>query len=123
MLLWQARAAIYPAHKLANFGSELDLHTRAARARALRHLKRWAAEQNLSGAGKDDLAQQLAEQLGIDCREVLRRRLLHLMNPDEIAELAARGVDFELHTHRHRMPLDRHLLWEELKRNRRCIAE
>ena len=122
-LLWQARPAIYPAHKIANLGSELDLRTGAARAHALRHLKRWAAEQNLSGSGKDELAQQLAEQLGIDYRDVLRRRLLHLMNPDEIAELARQGVDFELHTHRHRMPLDQDRLWEELKQNRCRIAE
>ena len=33
---------------------------------------------------------------GIDYRDVLRRRLLHLMNPDEIAELAARGVGAEI---------------------------
>ena len=122
-LLWQARPAIYPANNLANLGPELDLRTGAARARALRHLKIWAAEQNLSGSGKDELVQQLAEQLGIDYREVLRRRLLHLMNPDEIAELAARGVSFELHTHRHRMPLDQDLLWEEVKQNRCRIAE
>lgn len=80
-LLWQARPAIYPAHNIADLGSELDLRTGATRAHALRHLKRWAAEQNLSGSGKDELAQQLAEQLGIDYRVVLRRRLLHLMNP------------------------------------------
>ena len=122
-LLWQARPAIYPAHNLANLGSELDLRTGTARARALRHLKSWAAEQNLGGSGKDELVQQLAEQIGIDYREVLRRRLLHLMNPDEIAELAAGGVNFELHTHRHRMPLDRDRLWEELKQNRGRIAE
>jgi len=108
---------------VANLGSELDLRTGAARARVLRRLKIWAAEQNLGASGKDELAGQLAEQLGIDYCELLQRRLLHLMNPDEIAELAAQGVDFELHTHRHRMPLHRDLLWEELRQNRRRIAE
>jgi peptidoglycan/xylan/chitin deacetylase (PgdA/CDA1 family) len=122
-ILWRARPEIYPARKVANLGSELDLRTGAARARVLRRLKIWAAEQNLGASGKDELAGQLAEQLGIDYCELLQRRLLHLMNPDEIAELAAQGVDFELHTHRHRMPLDRDLLWEELRQNRRRIAE
>jgi len=64
-----------------------------------------------------------AEQLGINYREILRRRLLHLMNPDESAELAAGGVDFQLHTHYHRMPQHPELLWEEIKQNRRRISE
>jgi Polysaccharide deacetylase len=101
----------------------LDLRTGTARDRALRSLREWAAQQNLSGAKKDELAQQLAEQLGIDYGEILRRRLLHLVNPGEVAELAAQGVDFQLHTHRHRMPLQRELLDEELEQNRRRIVE
>jgi peptidoglycan/xylan/chitin deacetylase (PgdA/CDA1 family) len=122
-LLWHAPPKIYAAHNLANLGSELDLRTGAARAGALRNLNRWAAEQNLSGRHKDEIVHQLAEGLGIDYRDILRRRLLHLMNPQEIADLSAQGVDFQLHTHRHRMPLQQDLLWEELKENRDRIAE
>jgi peptidoglycan/xylan/chitin deacetylase (PgdA/CDA1 family) len=122
-LLWHALPNIYPAQNLANLGSELDLRTGAARARALRNLSSWAAEQNLSSGQKDEIVHQLAEQLGIDYRDILRRRLLHLMNPEEIAHLSAEGVDFQLHTHRHRMPLHQDLLWQELKENRDRIAE
>ncbi len=40
------------------------------------------------------------------------------MNPDEAKALAARGFDFQLHTHRHRVPVDRTLFLRELSDNR-----
>lgn len=122
-LLWQARGGLYDARGVANLSEHLDLRSEAARAQALGQLKGWAAQQDLSGPHKDELAQHLAERLRIDYGEILRRRVMHLMNPDEIAELAAQGVDFQLHTHRHRMPLDRELLYDELEQNRNRIAE
>lgn len=122
-LLWQARGGVYDARGVANLSEHLDLRSEAARARALGQLRGWAAQQSLSGPQKDELAQQLAERLRIDYRQILRARAMHLMNPDEIAELAAQGVDFQLHTHRHRMPLERELLCDELEQNRNRIAE
>ncbi len=122
-LLWQARDEVYDAHGLAELQGPLDLRTKAARARVLRQLKGWAAQQELSGIQKEELAHQFAERLGVDYGEIRRRRLLHLMNPGEVAELAAEGVSFQLHTHRHRTPRQRELLEEELEQNHRCIAE
>jgi hypothetical protein len=53
----------------------------------------------------------------------LRRRILHLMTPAEVAELAAQGVDFQMHTHRHRTPLDRDLFLREIRENRCRIRD
>jgi peptidoglycan/xylan/chitin deacetylase (PgdA/CDA1 family) len=43
------------------------------------------------------------------------------MNQREIAELAEAGVDFQLHTHRHRTPLDEDLFRREIRDNRNYV--
>jgi len=43
------------------------------------------------------------------------------MRPHEIEHLAKEGVDFQLHTHRHRTPLDEGLFRKEIRDNRRRI--
>jgi peptidoglycan/xylan/chitin deacetylase (PgdA/CDA1 family) len=46
-----------------------------------------------------------------------------LMSADEIADCATRGMSIQLHTHRHRIEHDGHLvLKDELKRNRDSLA-
>jgi peptidoglycan/xylan/chitin deacetylase (PgdA/CDA1 family) len=44
------------------------------------------------------------------------------MNRQEIQQLAESGVDFQLHTHRHRTPLDEELFRREIRDNRAHIA-
>ena len=44
-----------------------------------------------------------------------------LLTLEDIAELAENGVDFQLHTHRHRTPRDRGLFIREIEDNRVCI--
>ncbi len=81
-------------------------------------LMRTAEADHLDGAGKDALAARLASALQIDYPELLRKRLLHVMSPKEISELAAAGVDFQLHSHRHRAPLEEGSFREEIRENR-----
>jgi peptidoglycan/xylan/chitin deacetylase (PgdA/CDA1 family) len=121
-LLWQARDGVYEASGLAALRGPLDLRTRANRVQVLHRLKDWAEQHELSGAGKDALAHQLAERLGIDYGEI-RRRLLHLMSPDEVSALAGEGVDFQLHTHHHRSPRQRDRFGAELAQNARHVVE
>src|SRR4029453_15529769 len=47
----------------------------------------------------------------------------HLMKRSEVAELSEDGVDFQLHTHRHRTPRDRDLYVKEILDNRARIEE
>jgi peptidoglycan/xylan/chitin deacetylase (PgdA/CDA1 family) len=77
----------------------------------------------MSGAAKDELAQQLAEGLGFNYQQLRAQRILQLMRPEEIQELSAEGVDFELHTHRHRTPEDEALFRKELRDNRKRLEE
>ena len=46
---------------------------------------------------------------------------MHLLAPDEVMRLAADGADIQLHTHRHRTPLDRELFLREIEDNRQSI--
>jgi peptidoglycan/xylan/chitin deacetylase (PgdA/CDA1 family) len=48
---------------------------------------------------------------------------LHLMMPEEVADIARRGFDIQLHTHRHRTPRDRSAFYSEIVENRRVLEE
>jgi peptidoglycan/xylan/chitin deacetylase (PgdA/CDA1 family) len=61
----------------------------------------------------------IAAALGVDLGEVLRGERFRLLTRDEIRELAARGFDVELHTHRHRLPSETfELMAAEVEANR-----
>jgi peptidoglycan/xylan/chitin deacetylase (PgdA/CDA1 family) len=55
---------------------------------------------------KDAIARTILERIGLDYEAFERARLLTLLRPDEVAALAAEGVDFQLHTHLHRTQED-----------------
>jgi len=65
---------------------------------------------------------ETATRLGFDYDDLLRRRLLHLMSPDEVAALPRELVDVQLHTHRHRVPADAAAFEREIVENRTIIA-
>ncbi|MBK9169067.1 MAG: polysaccharide deacetylase family protein [Bryobacterales bacterium] len=120
-LLWKGRRRerldwpeVFPG------GAALD---EAGRAGAVRRFKQYAHLRKLSGAEKDGLLRQLAERLEIDYDDLCRRRVLHLITPEEGRDLAARGVDLQLHTHRHRVYRRRNRMFQELNDNRSRIRE
>ncbi|HPQ16139.1 MAG TPA: polysaccharide deacetylase family protein, partial [Bryobacteraceae bacterium] len=73
---------------------------------------------SLDEEGKQELLKQLARTAGVDYGELVRKRLLQIMTPGEVCELARAGIDFQLHTHRHRTPSDRDLFLREIRDNR-----
>lgn len=77
----------------------------------------------LGTAAKNEFAHSLADQFGIDYEPLLKSRFGQIMTPDEAAEVARAGIDIQLHTHRHRTPLDRDLFLRELRDNQVCIQE
>lgn len=93
----------------------------AGRQTAVDLIKEFAASRKLSGHEKDLLLARLAGRLGIDYEELCRRRVLHLVTPDEARALARRGVDLEYHTHRHRVYRDRERMFAELNDSRRRL--
>ncbi len=99
----------------------VSLDDAGSRLAAHRHILNYAAAAGLSARQKDDLLAQLASLLNIDYDMLCRKRLLHIMTPEESRALAARGVDFQLHTHRHRVWRNREKFYRELDDNRARI--
>jgi peptidoglycan/xylan/chitin deacetylase (PgdA/CDA1 family) len=75
-------------------------------------------ETQLDETGRCELSRNLAERLHVDYEEITRTRILSLMKAPEIRAAIEDGVDIQLHTHRHRLPLDRDLVKQEIRDNR-----
>jgi hypothetical protein len=82
-----------------------------------------AERENMTGRQKDELAARVAKFLRLDYEALAAKRILQLMNAKEIQEIAAEGVDIQLHTHRHRTPEDQVLFEREVSDNRTRIRE
>ena len=122
-MMWKTRG--HGTTDLREFGSsaEVELESGAARQQAADQIVTWADSRSLNGSQKNEIAARLAQKLGIDYEELLAKRILQLMNQREVRELAGAGVDFQLHTHRHRTPLKEDLFRAEIAKNKNCIAE
>ncbi|HTE96943.1 MAG TPA: polysaccharide deacetylase family protein [Bradyrhizobium sp.] len=122
-LLWKARHSVMPAREEIGLDRPFDLRNEAGRSGAWRALKQFTLRERLKAHEKDQVLQSLAEHLRMSYGDLLARRILHNLNPSEVSLLAKDGVRFELHTHRHRTPLDRDLFDREIRDNRACIVE
>jgi hypothetical protein len=99
-----------------------DLSRGEDRNRAVDAFREFARRQEYTPPQKDELAARIAGDLGIDYGEILRLRMLQLMTANQISEIAAGGIDVQLHTHRHRTPLDERLFAREIRDNRQWLA-
>jgi peptidoglycan/xylan/chitin deacetylase (PgdA/CDA1 family) len=120
-MLWKCRNQPPRSGREFGFSEPLDLSSESSRAGIVRKLILDAEASDLNGAQKNDLAARLARHLDMSYDEIVSSRILQLMNPSERAELAAAGVDFQLHTHRHRTPIDENLFRKEIADNRRSL--
>lgn len=117
-LLWKGRGAMRDGGNRLGLAPVLDLRTEASRRAIVEQLVANARNENLSETDKDRIVEELANLLAIDYAKLLSKRILQLMRPKEIDGLANAGVDFQLHTHRHRTPLDESLFRREIRDNR-----
>ena len=61
-------------------------------------------ERECSETDRVVLAKGIAELLEVDVSGIVLDRTFHIMSADEVRSLAQKGVDIQLHTHRHRFP-------------------
>jgi len=120
-LLWKGCEATLDMREITGQDRKLDLSSGAAQAAAYDCLVEFAQQRKLSAEEKDALAAKLARQLKVDYDALCDKRILSLLTPDEAGILAAEGVDIQLHTHRHRSPLNRELFYREIEENRNSI--
>jgi peptidoglycan/xylan/chitin deacetylase (PgdA/CDA1 family) len=122
-MLWKRRGTVLDKGKELGLDQPMDLRTELSRHRIVRKLVVTSEADDLTGAQKNDVAARLAKLLDIDYEELGAKRILQLMNAREIAQLASEGVDFQLHTHRHRTPVDEALFRKEIRDNRCWLQE
>lgn len=121
-LLWKAGK---DSIRLPELGLEArqPLQTYDERQRVVKHLLDWTGQKEMSTADKDEIAQMVASNLGINYGAILQQRILQVLSPSEVTKVARSGIDVQLHTHRHRTPRDRTLFLAEIEDNRRRIVE
>jgi peptidoglycan/xylan/chitin deacetylase (PgdA/CDA1 family) len=117
-MLWQRRGTIVDKGSEIGFDQPMDLRTEASRHQIVLKLVTGSEAKGLTGIQKNELAAKVANLLGIDYGQLVTKRILQLMTGEEIAELAREGVDFQLHTHRHRTPEDELQFKKEIEDNR-----
>jgi peptidoglycan/xylan/chitin deacetylase (PgdA/CDA1 family) len=122
-LLWKARDRTVALADVTGSPEPFDLRTSEGRLQAATALNQLADRERYSGADKQRLVERLAAALHIDVGRVMARRILQIMRPSSVQQLAAAGVDFQLHTHRHRAPIDRDLFIDEIRENRTRIQQ
>jgi peptidoglycan/xylan/chitin deacetylase (PgdA/CDA1 family) len=122
-MMWKLRSQVVENVAFDWLPRQLDFRSEAGRSAVLRQIDEYAKRQDLSGNEKDDLAAAFAEAIGFDYAAFSRQRLFQLMTPEEVSELARAGIDFQLHTHRHRTPVDRTKFIDEIRENRNLVAE
>jgi peptidoglycan/xylan/chitin deacetylase (PgdA/CDA1 family) len=91
------------------------------RAAATEEIQKTAKRLGWSQADREAVIRSIAAQLSFDYDAVVRKRLFQVLTAEEIGSLAARGVDFQLHTHSHNTPRDRARFVQEIELNARRI--
>jgi len=120
-LLWKARSETLDLKQITGRDEKIELNDAAARDNAFREIERHVLAQKMSAEEKSAFAEMLARQLKVDYDTLVEKRIMHLLAPEEVTRLAADGADIQLHTHRHRSPLDRELFLREIEDNRQSI--
>jgi peptidoglycan/xylan/chitin deacetylase (PgdA/CDA1 family) len=120
-LFWRAGGGVLDGAAYGVTGM-FDLSGDAGRSRAVDAFLDFARRQDYTPAQKDALAARVAGGLGVDYAEILRLRMLQLMTGSQVSEIVAGGMDVQLHTHRHRTPLDENSFVREIRDNRQWIA-
>ena len=122
-LLWRGRKEILDLQAVTGQQGKYVLADATMRTLVYNRLFEFIRQENLSTEEQNALACKLAHQLRIDYEAMCARRELHLLSAAEVRELAADGVDIQLHTHHHCLPLDHESFNREIEDNRTSIQE
>jgi peptidoglycan/xylan/chitin deacetylase (PgdA/CDA1 family) len=122
-MLWMNRGAVFSDGRELGLTEPLDLRTEAGRHAVVMGLLKFAERESMGGRQKDELARCLAAFLKVDYDGLVAKRLLRIMNRQQVQEIAGNGIDVQLHTHRHRTPEDEELFRREIRDNRERIHQ
>ena len=120
-LIWKSRLAEVDLSEWGSTGT-CPVRTYAERQQVVRSVLQWMEAKRLSTGAKDDVAEEIAKQLRVDYDALHQSRMLQIITPEEAIEASRRGVDLQLHTHRHCTPSDRDLFRREIVDNSDAIT-
>jgi peptidoglycan/xylan/chitin deacetylase (PgdA/CDA1 family) len=120
-MLWKSRNRKLDLKPITGDPVTYQLSDDGQSQQAVNRIQRHATDAGLSAPEKADLSDRIAAQLSFDIEAVRDSRILNLMTSAEVADASRRGTSIELHTHRHRTPLDRNKFLREIEDNRQRI--
>jgi hypothetical protein len=120
--LWKGRDLEISGEDLVGKGSNrLNLKSPSARSAIALEIEEHVRASGGGIAREMSTLRLISDRVGTDFDEFLRSRRLQIMSADEIRSLPDDLIDVQLHTHRHRVPLDRALFHQEVQDNRRYL--
>jgi len=122
-LLWKSPRKTLDAKPLIGTTRHWDLSTQENIASANFEIWKFAKSAGMCIGELQQLVERLADFLGVDYAEISNRRMFELMTKAELSQMVGAGVDFQLHTHRHRVPTSKELLLKEFEDNKQVLAE
>lgn len=102
-LIWKGRGKTLDMHCLGLGLETIVLNSPEERERAACRISE-ASEEGTS-QDRQTLLARLAQTLGVDWNPHGGNPLFRLMTMEQLAQLPAQGMDLQLHTHRHRLPM------------------
>lgn len=122
-LLWCARLQVVAPGVLPGQDGSVDLRDPRQREKLAASLFHEAQVFSGDREAQQTWLGEVATRLGIDWENIVRGRLFHLMTVTEVADVARRGIDVQLHTHRHRTPREESAFRSEVIENRRILED
>jgi peptidoglycan/xylan/chitin deacetylase (PgdA/CDA1 family) len=117
-LLWKGRGARL---QLDDPPLDVQLESERDRLAAFQSIYQTAKTRGWTSAAKEDFLVYLGDRLGVDYGDIKKKRILHMVTPEEAARMHAEGLDLQLHTHRHRVPHDASRPTSEIRDNMEII--
>jgi peptidoglycan/xylan/chitin deacetylase (PgdA/CDA1 family) len=117
-LLWKGRRQHL---QLDDPPLNVRLESERDRYAAFRSIYETAKARGWTAATKEDFLVHLSDRLGVDYGDIKKKRILHMITPEEAAKMYTEGLDLQLHTHRHRVPYDASRPASEIQDNIRII--
>ena len=124
-VLWKAagRGRVDLSMILPGLAGQVDLTDPLQRQAAQQSIVEHAESFGDTGV-RQDLLRRLYEALDVDWATIVEKRMFAFVSGEELQLLAATDIDVQLHSHRHRFPIDdRQAAADEIDENRSALAK
>lgn len=121
-LTWAGRDRRIDGAGLVAGAGTLDLGTLDQRDAVVEAIEQYTASHGGGTAVEAACLRLLAERVGVDFDTFVMQQRLRIMSPTEIATLPRPLIDVQLHTHRHKVPLNGEAFRREIGDNRSALG-